>query len=324
MSDITAPTFAQLAQEFAFIQDSEFEGIKGVWQIESGNPGPVLGITVSTHGNEPSGLAALWYLRNVFKLADNLLRGSVFLVINNIRATEHYFAAVAKQDDVAKKAARLCDHNMNRLPENSLILKGDTRYEVLRAQELQPVWEKFEVAFDIHSTSMRIDPMIIACGGLQENLIKGFPMDILITNIEKVQVEKPAVSFYGIGGKIKTLAIEAGSHDDPAAFKCSIACTLALLKNLNMVAGENEATPKEYQLYEVAGSVMFPDLSFELEKIFDKFEVIKEGQILARGKGTRIVADFDGHAVMGPEEKKTTLLKEEVMFLSRPVRKLTI
>src|SRR3989344_8257828 len=228
MSNITAPTFEQLSSEFDFLKSSEFESVKGVLCINSGNPGPMLGITVSTHGNEPSGLAALWYLRNEFKLTDNLLRGSVFLVLNNVRATERYFAACATQDDAAKKTARFCDHNMNRLPENSLILKGDTRYEILRVQELRPVWERFEVAFDIHSTQMPSDPMIIACGGLQEDLIKGFPVSILITNIEKVQVEKPAVSFYGVEGRIKTLAIEAGSHDNPSSFAGSIACTLTL------------------------------------------------------------------------------------------------
>ena len=324
MSDINTPTFEQLSSEFDFLKSSEFQCVKGVLCINSGNPGPILGITVSTHGNEPSGLAALWYLRNEFKLADNLLRGSVFFVLNNVRATERYFAACATQDDVAKKTARFCDHNMNRLPENSLILKGDTRYEVLRAQELRPIWEKFEVAFDIHSTEMPYDSTIIACGGLQEDLIKGFPVSILITNIEKVQVEKPAVNFYGVESRIKTLAIEAGSHDNPSSFECSIACTLALLKNLNLIDGKNETTPREYKLYEVAGSVQFPNLSFELEKIFEKFEPIAEGQILARGKGTRIVADFNGHALFGRNTKKTDFINEEVLFLSLPVRELII
>lgn len=324
MSDITAPTFEQLLSEFEFLKSSEFEGVKGVLLIDSGNPGPVLGITVNTHGNEPSGLAALWYLRNKLKLAENLLRGSVFLVLNNVKATERYFSALANQDDLAKKAARFCDHNMNRLPENSLTIKGDARYEVLRVQELRPVWEKFEVTFDIHSTQMQSDPMIIACGGLQEDLIRGFPASILITNIEKVQVEKPAVSFYGVEGKIKTLAIEAGSHENASSFECSIACTMALLKNLSLIDGKNEATPKEYKLYEVAGSVLFPDPSFESEKIFENYEPIQEGQILARGKGTRIVADFDGHALFGGSKLKPDSIKEEVLFLSRPVKKMTI
>lgn len=328
MTDITAPTFTQLAQEFAFMQNSEFEGVKGVLHFDSGNPGLVLGITIHTHGNEPSGITSLWYFRNQFDLRKNLKCGSVFFVLNNLKATEQYFAALAMADSDEKNRlktlARFCDHNMNRLPENTMSLKNDARYEVLRAQELRPIWEKFEVAFDIHSTQMPNDPMIIACGGFQPDLVCGFPVNDIITNIENIQVEKPAVNFYGNEGKIKTLAIEAGSHEDDSSFQCSIVCTLALLKNLNLIDGKNEAVPREYQVYEVAGSVMFLDLSFELEKIFDKKEKIEEGQILARGKGTRITADFAGHALMGPKGKKTTFLKEEVLFLSRPVRKLMI
>lgn len=323
LSSIPIPTLEQLSSEFDFLQSSEFEGVKGVLCIDSGKPGPVLGITVNTHGNEPSGIAALWYLRNKLRIEDKLLQGSIFFVINNLKATERYFAARAKNNEIAKNESRFCDHNMNRLPENVMSLKGDVRYEVLRAQELRSIWKRFEVALDIHSTAKESDPMIIACGGLQNDLIRGFPIDIIVLNIENIQIGKPALQFYGNQEEIKAFIIEAGSHEDDTSFTCSITCVLALLRSLQLIAGKNDVNLRERQIYEVSGSLLFPNTSFELERVFKMFEPIKEGQILARGNGTRIVADFDGHVLMGPKGKKVNSTNEEVLFISRPVKKIT-
>src|SRR3989344_923996 len=201
MSDITAPTFAQLAQELAFMQCSELEGVKGVWHVDSGNPGPVLGITIHTHGNEPSGLAALWYFRNQFDLRKNLKRGSMFFVLNNMRATEQYFTAINVADlderERQKTKARFCDVNMNRLPSNAPNIVGDGRYEIIRTQELRPTWQKLEAVIDIHSVSKKSGPLKTARGEPKPGLAGGFPVEPKISNIEKIQVDNPAVSFYG-------------------------------------------------------------------------------------------------------------------------------
>lgn len=325
---ITPPTLNQLIAEFTAMKDSTFERINGVWHIDSGKPGPVLGITIHTHGNEPSGMAVLWYLRHQFKLQHHLLCGSVFFVLNNLRATEQYFAAITmtpeEKREQTKTAARFCNHNMNRLPSNALRLKSDKRYEIRRVQELRPIWERFEIAFDIHSTTKETQPMIIACGGLQPELIRGFPIDTIITNIERIQIGKPAVYFYGKRGKTRTIAIEAGSHESTASFHCAITCSLALLRNLKMLKGSNELSQREYREFFVNGSIVFPHLSFRLTKIFEMFESIRKSQVLAYGRGVEIVAKSNGHALMGPPRLRANSIKEEVFFLTRPARKIYI
>ncbi len=321
------PSLKQLESEFEFVRNSTHSthsNIKGVWYITSKKPGPVLGITIHTHGNEPSGLAALWYFRNKFELERKLINGSIFFVLNNIKATKNYFSAVKMKNEEKKKNARFCDLNMNRMPENMPYLKADSRYEIRRAQELLPIWSQFTTAFDIHSVSVQSKPMIIACRGLQENLIRGFPVEIIITNIEKVQIDKPAVSFYGKKGKIRTLAIEAGSHEDSSSFEYSIACTKALLINLGMIQGKKNTHQKEYDEYFIDGSLLFPHKSFKMSKIFEMFEPIAKDQVLGQGKGTKIVAKFKGHALMGRKTLKPESIKEEVLFLSRPVKKIII
>ncbi len=325
------PTINDLHSEFEFIKNSTYDNVRGIWYVDSGKKGPVLGITMHTHGNEPSGIAVLWYFRNHFKLADKLQSGSIFFVINNLKATEDYFSTFEMEDgeekEEKKRRARFCDHNMNRLPENIFNLIDDERYEIRRAQELKKIWSKFDVAFDIHSTSKETDPMIIACGGLQKDLISGFPVKIIITNIEKVQIGKPAIYFYGEGRakKTRTLAIEAGSHENSSSFNCAIDCTTALFQNLGLIERSMNASRETgYDEYLVDGSVIFPDSSFEMSKIFEMFEPIVKGQILAQNKDVKIVAQFNGHVLMGSPKINPTSIKEEAMFLSRPVRKFTI
>jgi len=61
MFDATVITEGHLRRQFDFIQQSICDGVKGVWNIDSGKSGPTLGVTIHTHGNEPSGLSFLFY-----------------------------------------------------------------------------------------------------------------------------------------------------------------------------------------------------------------------------------------------------------------------
>jgi hypothetical protein len=332
MSEIrlTVPILSQLEPEFDFIKNSRYKGIEGIWFVDSGMPGPILGITIQTHGNEPSGLAVLWHFRHQYDIAKNLQRGSIFFIINNIKATEVYLSALKMDEgenkETAKRKARFVDCNMNRLPEETLALTGDNRYEVRRAQELGPVWQKLEVAIDIHSALQKFPPTLVVCGELQSTLIKNFPIKYILTNIANVQLGKGAIQFYGEPGKIKGLGIEAGSHEDSSSFECAVGCVMALLRNLEMIAEKEsaDAPPRTCEEYFIDGSVLFPYPSFELAKVFESFERISEGQILAKGNGTNITAGFDGHALFGPKKLKPDSIAEEVLFLSRPMREIVI
>lgn len=332
LSDTTPiPSDEELRNEYESIRCATYNGIHGVWYADSDKPGPVLGITILTHGNEPSGLAALWYMRHCIDVAATLQKGSVFFVLNNTKAAEAYFAALSIVDEdkreTTKRLARLHHHNMNRLPGDTLELKGDTRFEIYRAQELRPIWRLFDVGLDIHSTLQTSDPMIIACDGFDERLIKGFPIDIVITNIDRVQLGKPAISFYGTPGSVSVIGIEAGSHEDPQSVACAIRCARALMENLGMLAREGSTAQQPAQAsheYFVDGSVVLPDASYSLVKVFDMFEPIKRGQVLARGNGPDIAAPFDGHSLLGHHKLKPDFLGEEMMFLSYPVRKIIL
>jgi len=328
LKNYVVPSLGGLAEEFSLIRSSSFLGIPGVIIFDSGIPGPCLGITIQTHGNEPSGLAALRYFRKE-NLTQNLLKGSVIFVLNNIEASERYFETFKISDSdersKAKLKARFCDVNMNRLPMDTLRLSGNFRSEIVRAQKLAPVWKRFDVGLDIHTMRNTTDPMIVALGDVKSDLYRGFSVNNIIRNIENVQTGKPAAAFYGESGVTPVFGIEAGLHEEASSFELAVVCVLKLLQNIDMLDGESEATKKIYKEYWVNSSIFFPNESYELSKEFKGYEQVEAGQIIALGDGDPIRVQSAGHIVFGPLGRKPTApLTDEVLFLSAPMKLIEI
>ncbi len=318
---LEAPTLTDLAQTFDGIKNLKQNGVPGVLRFDSGKPGPILGITIQTHGDEPSGLAPLWYFLNVSPIGNLLQNGTIFFVINNLRAAN-------ESAPMTLGVGKRCIHtDFNRLPEDVMSLVDRTSYEVCRAQELRTVWESFDVGLDIHSVSQKDTiPMIVAVRKFEMELVKGFPIDTVITNIENVQKGRPATMFYGGERNIPVLGIEAGYHMDPLSFKVAIACTLSLLKNLGMINADAEiAEKREYRLYKVVNSLFFPSDEWSLDHVFTGFDSISKGDIMASDKnGNSIYAPVSGCTIMAPKKLKPKSIANEVLFYTEPVKKLVI
>ena len=112
-------TLSELKEEYYSICNSLEFGVKGIVAFDSGVAGPCVGVTMMTHGNEPSGLAALRHFR-ASDMIRKLQKGKVIFVLNNVAAAEKYFAAldIVGQTEGARVrlSARFLDVNMNRLP----------------------------------------------------------------------------------------------------------------------------------------------------------------------------------------------------------------
>lgn len=309
--------------DFDFICGQSHLGVEGVWKITSPLPGPTLGVTIHTHGNEPSGLAVLSHFKNVFSLTRHLLKGIVVFVLNNIKATDNFLNSKTFEEEAA---CRFVDINMNRLPDDVMQLsEHDIRYEVRRAKRLKKVWESFDIGFDIHSFGQNSPPMIMNIGKVSTHLIQGFPIGNIISNIEEIQVNSPAISFYG-NGCIPIMAIEAGSHFADTSFKRAILCTKKLLQNLGMLSGRSKSTTTTYTEYVVMDSILFPNKEFELVDTFENYGKVTKGQVIATDGLEQIISPFDGHTIFAPPKgiKKVKNLKEEVMFLTLPKRTFAV
>lgn len=308
----------ELKKVFEYLSNSMYEGIPGVLRIDGKRPGPTIGITVCTHGNEPAGLAAAKYVLSEVAPNGKHIAGTIFVVLNNIRATESYFKAETAEEACL---ARFADVNMNRLPEAVQNTEVDTRYEVLRARELQKVWAQFDIGFDIHSTTQDSDPMIISMGDqLPVSLVRGMPIKKIISNINEVQIGKPSSHYYGAGkSSAHRIGIEAGTHEKTETFQSAVRCTEVLLQNAGVLSGEVSSSNSEYDEYVVMSSVMFPNSSYELVRVFKDFEFVPKSTVLAKGDGPDIVAENDCCTVFASKMKPDSL-QEEVMFLTEPVR----
>lgn len=318
------PSFDELAEEFESIKNSSLSGVSGIVSFDSGIPGPRVGITIHTHGNEPCGMATLRYFRQK-GLVKKLQKGSVVFVLNNLKATEEYYklcmGLMSSETEDLKLKTRFLNVNMNRLPPSTMNMNSDGAYEILRAQELQSIWSSFDFAFDIHSMKSASPAMVIALTDTKDSLFNNFPVEIVIRNIEKVQKNKPACSFYGYGNTENFVGMEGGGpHESPKCLRLAIDCMLAFLESTNIL-GEKEVVkrspPSEYW---ISGSVFFPDSSYELVKPLKNFEEIHAGKVLAKGNGPDICMPFDGCTIFGPPGTKPTApLTDEVLFLSLPV-----
>lgn len=313
-------TIGELKLFFESFKQKTFDGVAAFTKVDSEIPGPVLGITACTNGNEPSGLAVIKYLLEDLNIQSSLLRGTLYLGVNNVLAVERYFAAASESD---KKSARFFELNMNRLPKNLLKRQNDLRYEIQRAKALRDIWKRFTVGFDIHSTSQDTRPMIISGGGnFHKELVRGFPVSTVLSNIDVVQIGLPAFGFYGEESRIPVFEIEAGAHEKPESFSRAITCAVALLQNLEMYPGQPSEIVCKYDEYFIAESIVFPDISYELVRIFPDFEFVSEGTLFARGNHGDIVAPFDCHTIFCGTGTKPQSIAEEVLFLSAPVRQL--
>ncbi len=311
---------------FRELSKTKTHGVSGVWKCDSGKKGPVVGITIMTHGNEPSGLLAYHYLKQILQLEKQLMRGKVYVVINNLKAGQRYVQALKNKKSNTSRF-RFIDINMNRLPLNVFSSRKDTRYETQRARELRNIWNTFEYALDIHSTTKKSSPMIISRG--RENirkLLRGFPIAKLISNIDAVQIGRPAFAFYGNGRrKSRAFSIETGQHEASISGKRAILCTRALLKNLNMLQERKNSKEKRTMMeYRIVSSVLFPNKSYEFIKEFRPFHTVRRGDMLARDAMSSIIAKNNSVLIMAKSIGTKVILSEEAAFISKPARKIKL
>ncbi len=291
-------TISELKDSFRKLSQSSVEGVHGVRVIRSEKPGPVVGITIQTHGNEPAGLAVYRYLRHIYRLERNLLQGTVYFIINNLKAAERYFKA---ETDDEKKNLRSIDINMNRLPKD-LMETGENGYELNRARELKKIWDKLDYGLDIHSTSLESPPMIIKLSRSGIEFVSSLPIEKVVSDIDLWQIGVPATYFYG-GRKAEVYGIEAGSHTNGESFIRAIESARAFLSMIHLIPDYRPTVPKHVE-YQIFKSIVFPDKSYELVEEFQSFQGIKKGQPIATKDGKpSIFAPSDCCALSLPKER---------------------
>jgi predicted deacylase len=294
----------------------EDAGVPGTMIQEGLRSGPTVGITMMTHGNEPAGLAAWAALAN-----QKLLQGRVIWVLNNLEAAAAYFALPPAAPLFQRQGTRLVGRNMNRLPAD-LASADPTISEIRRSLDLLPVWARFDIAMDIHTTSQDAPPMLAVKASTDLALCRGMAVRDVIVGFDAAMRDREVLGFYGTPrGAAHALSIEAGGHEEQASADTAALCVRRLLANLGMLPG-SAAEAKRRPSYVVREGLFFPSLDYEMVRVFANFEPVHRGQMLAEGRGAPVLSPRNGHILMCPASRRLTDLGEEAAFISDPVAEL--
>ncbi len=325
------PTFSELQETFDFMLEQQHNGVSGVIKIESETPEPSVGITTMTHGNEPSGLSAIWYfMRNnrLQKLLDANRKGSVIFSVNNIHAAQDYFRLPRSATTVQKERCRSLEVNMNRLSEDILKRKTDSRVEIQRTLELcEKIFYELDGGLDIHSVRKKSEPILVSVKGRGVGAARKFPINIALSNMIPVQIGYPISSCYGgLQSEVPVVGIEAGQHESVDASKYAIHCTRCYLQALGLICcenGEDDELSRFITEYKIARGVVPPeDKSFRMSREFGMFEKVNPEDILLKSidGAKEIQAGMNGCVLMAKPVSEPLSYEEEACFLSEPAR----
>ncbi len=234
-----------------------FEEITKIVGQEEGSTSIVL---VGVHGDEKCGVDALE------KILPNLEIecGTVLFGYGNPRAIE-----------VNK---RYTEANLNRMfnRDEQLTEKEKESYEYQRARFLKTYLDKTEALLDIHASSIPNSRAFAICEANTKEIVKFFPIDLLVSGFDKVE---PCGTDYYMNsiGKIG-ICLECGYMKDPQSTKIAEESIFAFLKARGHM--KNNLAPQKQSYIQMFKKYFAKTDKFTLSKPFENFEVLKENQII--------------------------------------------
>ncbi len=314
------PTLDDLKKAFEVLSQSTYEDVQGVMRVDAANhkPGPVVGITIGTHGNEIVGLTAFAYHLK-YGLENLLQRGSVIFVINHLEGFKRLFESGDFGEN--RRIFRYFDADMNRLPDeetegvNILELREDTRYEVRRVLELAPIFAEFTAGMDIHET--KADPFLGVVSGDVMPLLQGVNINTIITGLPSAQRGIPVSALYGgiENDTIPVFVLEASR-----AIRSSIISVMRIfLQNLGVFPGKPPKTTNNVKCYPALEEVFFPNPTYRFAREFPPFGAVKKDEIIAEGDGEPITAPRNGYILFATSNnslERLNLKNDSVYFFA--------
>ncbi|MCB0339332.1 MAG: succinylglutamate desuccinylase/aspartoacylase family protein [Bdellovibrionales bacterium] len=248
----------------------------GIFHFESETPGPRVVIFGGVHGDEPSGVETVCFLRDQLTSGSIKLQcGSLTLAIANERAVE--------------RSVRFIEENLNRL----FFLNSDSPdscYERARAIELAPLIRNCDFFFDLHSTRAPTEPFLMCESHLlpvasnlgASNIVVGWAS----LNSEALSGDTES---YGNSFGIPSFTMESGQH--LGSQTCEVAKIMALnvLKFTKLISGEilSIGERKVFQLFAVQNKTSD---SFSMARAFRNLEPVRVGELLAEDGEGQILA----------------------------------
>jgi predicted deacylase len=189
-------------------------GTDWVHVLDSGAPGPRVGVWALTHGNEICGAIALDWLLHQVRAGWRPLRGRLTLAFANVLAYQRFSADTPF-------ATRCVDEDMNRVWADAVLDSPRDSVELRRARALRPFVDTLDSLLDIHSMSEPCAPLMV-CGTVDKNAAQarrlGTPAELLIDTGHPAGLRMIERGAFGDPARPeRALLVECGQHWERAA-----------------------------------------------------------------------------------------------------------
>ena len=274
-----------------------------IGRIHGAKKGPTLIFIGGIHGNEPSGVKALYQLFDVWQGQREKMNGTIYGLAGNLKA----LAA----------GVRYIDRDLNRMWTPEKVHKSETSLEVedLELQELYGVIQKILDTeegpfyfFDLHTTSGQTQPFLTVNDSLlNRSYTQQYPLPIVL-GIEEF-LDGPLLSYINQLGYV-AFGFEAGQHQDPEAKENQKAfCQLTLhytgvlsLDPISRKRLEEKLRPRQpivAHFYEIIHRYGIPKgKAFTMDPGFENFDAIDTLQPLAWTEEERVSSPMSGYIFM--------------------------
>lgn len=210
-------------------------GVAGFITLQSGAPGPHVGLVSLIHGNEFAGAIVL----------DRLLGRGLRPALGKLTLGFCNLAAFDRFDPAQPTASRFVDEDMNRVWEDATLRGNRHSIELDRAREIRPLIDRLDILLDLHSMLWPSEPLLL-CGPTARGraLAGSIGVPSLVVADEGHASGRRLLDyarFTDPAGAATAVLLESGQHWQPASVAVTEASVRRLLAHLGMI--EPDAPP---------------------------------------------------------------------------------
>ncbi len=282
-------------------------GVDYFHQFDSGKPGPHVGITAVTHGNELCGAITLdWLLSHEVRPS----RGKLTLGFVNVDAFHSF-------DRSAPSESRFVDEDFNRLWADEVIHQDTQRdsSEMRRARIIAPVIGQLDYLLDIHSMQHPA-PSLMMCGPREKGRELGVSLastDWCINDWGHAAGRRMRdyAPFIDESNARNSLLVECGQHWEASSVAVSHHTAVRFLRHFDVVdevalvdLAPTEAGPRPV-VAEVSGPYTMKSAQFEFVQTFTGMETIaRAGTVIGHDDGEPLLTPYDNCVLVMPNRRR--------------------
>ncbi|MFT7183703.1 MAG: putative deacylase [Oceanicoccus sp.] len=282
--------------------------MEGLRIYNSGNPGPIVIIVASLHGEEPAGMAAYSHLKQFFETGGELLKGELRLMKGNIEART--------------KGIRYIKYDLNRMFKDLYPYDMDCdSYEFRRTQEIKNATLGADSILDLHSMTSEGDPFSILPESKENHPKHLINLPVHFTSSGWSGALPGTYMDWALARDIEYVAVECGLNGSKEADQVARDCAMAFLNQLGMTNFDLDfESPKRHLKLLEHVSIGDHDTYDYPNRKYESFDAIEANELIASDKDKEYRApDLENLVIVMPasQESVRAKLNNDAFFLAQ-------